>query len=848
MKLKNFYVKPKFPEELKPLFEISYNMWSTWDKETERLFRRINPELFREVHHNPVEFLHRLSKEDIAKLSKDNGFLYELNKVYDKFKQYMSFEGFYTNEENEDKPVDKENVIAYFSMEFGMHESVPIYSGGLGVLAGDYLKAASDMGIPLVGIGLLYTYGYMNQRIAIDGYQHEEYCENQWSLKPICETVNDRGEPLLFSMKIKDKDIWVKIWEIDVGKIKLYLLDTNIQQNDPSTRCITDHLYIADKQLRIQQEIILGQGGLKALDVMNIKPKVFHLNEGHSAFLIVERIKQLVLEKKMTFEKAKQLVIQSTVFTTHTPVIEGNEHFDDSIIIEYLKYDIETLKMPMDRFLKCGKVDGSRIFWLPVFAIKYSKFRNGVSKLHAEVSRNMWKGIFPYMQDNEIPITHVTNGVHLQTWLSLEITYLFDRYIGPDYMHRANSSDLWDGVDSIPSNEIWDAHKRRKEQLITFLRKRVVDSLQKKGAQAKSIRKASKILNPQFLTIGFARRFATYKRADLLFQDPERLKSILTRPGKTVQIIFAGKAHPADIAGKAIIKNILNNTVKYGLEDNIVFIEDYDMDIARHMVQGVDVWLNNPIKPMEASGTSGIKAGINGIINLSVLDGWWAECYDGDNGWAINAGDHYTDIELKNQAEAQQIYDLIEDEIAEKYYDHGESYYPEEWVEIMKRSIYTVGKGFNMHRMFKEYYNKFYNKIFIGTEVLKKNDYKLIDDLLKLHDEYDPKWNNLNFKDVFTNLDSHSVSSSDTISVEAYIFLDGVNEKNIKVELFYNPEIENYEINEMKFVERYADNVAKYVCNFVLTGSGEQGFNIRIRPIDDLLFEMYPEYVKWYIK
>jgi len=485
-------------------------------------------------------------------------------------------------------------------MEFGMHESVAIYSGGLGVLAGDYLKAASDTGIPLYGIGLLYTYGYMNQRIAIDGFQQEEYLENKWYLKAIKETVGEDGEPLLFPMKIKGKDVWIKIWEIDVGKIKLYLLDTSIPQNDLAARCITDHLYISDKHLRIQQEIILGQGGLKALDLLGIKPRIFHLNEGHSAFLILERMKQLVNVQKMPFEKARQLIIQSTVFTTHTPVIEGNEHFDESFIREYFKDDVEELGMTMDRFLQCGKVDNSRIFWLPIFAIKYSKFRNGVSKLHGEVSRQMWKDIFPHMHDDEVPIDFVTNGVHLQTWLSMEITYLFDRYLGPDYMHKANSVKLWDGISVIPNNEIWEAHKRRKEQLITFVRKKIVQSLQRRGAPAKSIKRASNILNPQYLTIGFARRFATYKRANLLLQDFERLKKILTNPQRPVQIIFAGKAHPADVAGKTIIKDILNFANENNLEDHIVFVEDYDMDIARHMVQGVDVWLNNPIKPMEA--------------------------------------------------------------------------------------------------------------------------------------------------------------------------------------------------------------------------------------------------------
>lgn len=847
MKLKNFYVKPVVPDSLQPLYEISYNMWSTWDKEAERLFRRINPELFRSVKHNPVEFLHKLSAEDMAQLASDNGFLYELNKVYDKFKRYMTFEGYYTDENGNDIPAEKDEVIAYFSMEFGMHESVAIYSGGLGVLAGDYLKAASDTGIPLYGIGLLYTYGYMNQRIAIDGFQQEEYLENKWYLKAIKETVGEDGEPLLFPMKIKGKDVWIKIWEIDVGKIKLYLLDTSIPQNDLAARCITDHLYISDKHLRIQQEIILGQGGLKALDLLGIKPRIFHLNEGHSAFLILERMKQLVNVQKMPFEKARQLIIQSTVFTTHTPVIEGNEHFDESFIREYFKDDVEELGMTMDRFLQCGKVDNSRIFWLPIFAIKYSKFRNGVSKLHGEVSRQMWKDIFPHMHDDEVPIDFVTNGVHLQTWLSMEITYLFDRYLGPDYMHKANSVKLWDGISVIPNNEIWEAHKRRKEQLITFVRKKIVQSLQRRGAPAKSIKRASNILNPQYLTIGFARRFATYKRANLLLQDPERLKKILTNPQRPVQIIFAGKAHPADVAGKTIIKDILNFANENNLEDHIVFVEDYDMDIARHMVQGVDVWLNNPIKPMEASGTSGIKAGINGVLNLSVLDGWWPECYNGTNGWAITAGDFYSDMNLKTSAEAQQIYDLLEEEITEKYYEKGESYYPEEWVEMMKSSIFSVGKGFNMHRMLTDYFNKFYEKEFKTLDLLESNNFKKIDEFMVMNKTFAEKWHSLSIKDAFTNIDSHSVDSSENISVEVYVHLDSMQHEDVAVELFYCPDEDTCGIVMLDYVERYGDNVAKYTGTFTLKGSGEQGYNIRIRPSNDFFFELYSQYVKWLI-
>jgi starch phosphorylase len=848
MKFKNFYVKPVVPEALQPLYEISYNMWSTWDKEAERLFRRINPELFRSVKHNPVEFLHRLSQEDTKRLSEDSGFLYELEKVYDKYKRYMSFDGFYTDEHGNDVPADKENVIAYFSMEFGMHESVPIYSGGLGVLAGDYLKAASDTGLPLYGVGLLYTYGYMNQRIAVDGFQHEEYQENKWYLNPVKETSDQNGEPVLFPMKIKDKDVWIKVWEIDVGQIKLYLLDTNIQQNDLSTRCITDYLYVADRDMRIQQEIILGQGGMKALDIMGIKPKIYHLNEGHSAFLILERIKKMVLEDKMPFEKAKQLVINSTVFTTHTPVIEGNEHFEETYIKEYLKGDVAQLGMTMDRFLECGKVDGAKIFWLPVFAIKYSKYRNGVSSLHGEVSRGMWKDIFPYFQEDEVPIDSVTNGVHLQTWLSMEITYLFDRYLGPDYLHRANSSELWEGVSVIPDSEIWEAHKRRKEQLITFVRKKLVHTLQRKGAPAKSIKQASNVLNSQYLTIGFARRFAAYKRANLLLQNPERLKKILTDPQKPVQLIFAGKAHPADVIGKGIIKELLTFTSEYGLEDHIVFVEDYDMNIARHMVQGVDVWLNTPMKPLEASGTSGIKAGINGVLNFSVLDGWWPECYDGTNGWAITAGDYYKDSLLKNSAEAQQIYDLLEEEITEKFYQKSDSYYPEEWLQMMKSSIYSVGKGFNMHRMLTEYFNKFYNKEFKTIDRLKKKDYKELDEMMAINNQFKEKWKHIIIKDAFIGVDTQSVISSEYLPAEVYVYLDDMKEGDISVELFYCADEKTCEITELKFVERYEDNVAKFSGKFELTGSGEQGFNIRIIPSNKFFSELYPEYIKWFEK
>jgi len=846
MKFKDFYVRPNIPEALKPLFEMSYNVWATWDKDAGRLFRRMNPHAYDKVNRNPIALFHEVGADRLSELAEDKGFLYEMQKVYDKFSDYMGFRSTYEKNGNDSKLFGQGDVIAYLSMEYGLHESLPIYSGGLGVLSGDHLKAASDLGFPLVGIGLLYKFGYFDQEINLNGFQEERYTQNNWYLKPIKEVKDDQGNALTFKMKIKDFDLNVKIWCIQVGKVPLYLLDTNLPENSDYARGITDHLYVSDRRRRLEQEILLGEGAEIALSMLKIAPKIYHLNEGHSAFLIVERLQRLMQEKKMSFEVAKQWIRQTTVFTTHTPVVEGNEHFHIDLIREYLKDDVKRLGLTMDQFLEFGRIEGSNYFWLPAFAVLFARFSNGVSKLHGEVSRGMWKALYPTLDEREVPIGYVTNGVHLQTWLSTELTYLFDRYVGPDYLHHGQRGEIWKNVDHMPDAEVWEAHRRTKGQLITFVRRQKVKRLVERGASLKQIKAAENVLNPEYLTIGFARRFASYKRANLILQDKERLVNILKNPSMPVQFVFAGKAHPADGNGKGLIKEIIEFAKEYNVEDRFVFMENYSMGVAKHLVQGVDVWLNTPIKPMEASGTSGMKAGMNGVLNLSVPDGWWPECYNGENGWTINAGDAYQNPEMKRVAEASQIYQLIEDEIAPCYYQFAGNHFSEEWVQKMKNAIRTVGKGFNMHRMLKDYYRKFYLPEITEIGQVAADDFAALKLLESQYKEIQAKWDKVSVKDVLPKESKDAFCAGMDLNVDVYVNLGDCNSDMLSVELVYLLNEEEVEVKKLEFVEKYPDSVAKFYGTLGLKGHGVQGINVRVRPSSDALYQAYPGLVHYY--
>ncbi len=826
---------------------MAFNLWSYWDKDAERLYSRIDTLLYSITKHNLTLMLQKIDAGKLEKLGQDKGFIYELEKVYRKFTEYIEFEGTYYDREEHKTNFQEDKIVAYLSMEYGLHESIPIYSGGLGILSGDHLKAASDVGIPFVGFGLLYKYGYFNQKINFNGYQEEDYCENQWYAKAVEEVKDREGNPLVITVPVREELFHVKIWKIQVGKVPLYLLDTDIAPNSSRIRSVTDMLYDADRDKRIMQELVLGRGCVILCKALGIDPVVYHLNEGHSAFLVVERLKNLIKEKGRNFEEARTLVRHSTVFTTHTPVIEGNENYDPLKIIYYLEQDIKELGITNEDFLKLGQTNGSSIFWLPAFAIHFSRFINGVSKIHSRVSREMWKNLFPNYYEKEIPIDHITNGVHVQTWLSQEMTYIFDRYLGPDYLHQAESEEVWQKIFTTPDSEIWSAHMRRKEQLISFIRNRMVQDLRSKGMPMGKIKKVKTILNPHYLTIGFARRFAPYKRANLILRDPERLVKLVKHAEKPIQVIFADKAHPADQRGKDLIKEILDFAQKYDIEDRLVFVEDYNMNVAKHMVQGVDIWLNTPLKPLEASGTSGMKAGINGILNLSVLDGWWPECYNAENGWAITAGDGYENYDMKCAAESNQIYELLEEEITGLYYERNENNVPEEWVQLMKNSIYTVGKGFNMHRAVREYLYKFYLPQALTYQKLEEEKGALLKELGQWKKKIDAYWDKVYIKDFNTGTEGKTTGAGQTIKLEAHVYLDDADHSDYMVELlyFYSEEDEEPARIKMDYVKRYDDKIIEFQGHITLKGSGIQGVGVKLCPAWELFIETYPDYVKW---
>ena len=839
MVLKSLFVYPRYPENLRKLIYLAYNLWTLWDADAIKIFYRIDPALFRSTNKNPVAFLHSIPEGRLAELSNDRTFLYDLEKAWDKFEAYEK------NQTRYDE-LFKNVHIAYFAMEYGLHQSIPIYAGGLGILSGDYLKGVSDLGIPIVGIGLFYRYGYFNQRINLNGVQEEVYRENSVYYMPVKEFKTTDGNPIYVTVQILNTPVKAKVWYINVGKAKILLLDTNIEDNLPEFRTITDYLYVAKKDVRLMQEIVLGFGGMKVLEVAGIKPDIFHLNEGHSAFLILERLNNLINKEKYTLKEAYGLIKNTTVFTTHTPVEAGNENYPADMIKKYFEKELNGIGITFDEFLGFGKRGEDATFWLPAFAIRFSQYVNGVSKIHSDVSKKMWGVLFPQQELREIPIISITNGVHY-SWLSNEMRELFERYLGTDYIYEKGNGEKWKRILSIPDEEIWETHLKRKREMILFLRKTVEEQYIQKGYSLVKIKKAQEMLNPRYLTICFARRFATYKRPTLIIRDKERLKRILTNNERPVQLIFTGKAHPADFAGKNMIKEILDFAREYGVEDRVIFIENYTRDVAIHLVQGVDVWLNTPVKPLEASGTSGIKAGINGVLNLSVMDGWWPESYTMKNGWAITAGEVYGDPELRDSAEANQIYDLLEEEIASLYYDRDELDIPREWVQMMKESIYSIYVGFNINRMLDEYCEKFYLSAVKQRRGLLDNDRKPLKDLIKRSEVINKLWEKVFIKDVITDIDRKDVLFvNDSVHVECYVQLDDVDPSFIDVEIFYSREKDHsFDAVRLNFVEKYQDNVGKYEGNLVLISSGIQSIRIRLVPSDEHIRNLYPDLVKW---
>jgi starch phosphorylase len=845
MNSKNILVYPKYPRNLHRLYQIAQNLWCTWNYDAINLFYRIDARLFKEVSHNPVRFLHSLSKERLETLSADRGFLFELEKVWQQFDEYMRFDE-EAKEKNGKGDFDKKEPIVYFSMEFGLHESIPIYAGGLGVLAGDFLKGASDMGLSVIGLGLLYRCGYFTQKINPNGYQEEVYIEFENHLIPIKEKHLENGDPAFVDMRIGDDTVLIKIWQIDVGKTQLLLLDTDIESNPPQYREITNELYTADRERRIWQELVLGIGGINALALLGMEPKVYHLNEGHSAFLILGRLKQLMLGKKLSFSEARAIIRASTVFTTHTPLIEGNENFPTQLVKKYLEKEVKALGITFDDFAKIGFVgDNKDIFWLPAVAIRFSDYVNAVSQQHERVSRHMWAQLWPRRSKAEIPISYVTNGVH-RGWVSENFTTIFGRYVGPDYIHKGQKEEVWRTVSNIPDEEIWQAHRRNKQDLINFIRRKLADDITARGYSQAKILKLSRLFNPEYLTIVFARRFAPYKRSTLILTDKERLKQILTSTTKPVQLIFSGKAHPADFNGKNLIKDVIEFSKDYGLEDRVIFLENYDINVARHLCWGADVWLNVPMKDMEASGTSGMKAAMNGVLQLSCMEGWWIENYNGKNGWAVTAGQFYNRADLQEVAEAGQIYDLLEEEITELYYDRNGAGIPEQWVKMMKESIFSSCQKFNMNRVLDNYMKQYYIPSRKESERLTADGFKVLKDSVSQEAQVVKYWDIIKLTSFATSVDKKlRLVEDDSVEAACSLYVDNAPPELFKVELFYTfSENRDYKIIPMEFSGKDGSS-AQYKCAFNLTGYGLQNMNVRVKPANETIESLHPELIKW---
>ncbi len=690
------------PRRITRLGELAYNLWWVWNLDAQRLYSLIDHPLWERVYHNPVAFLRRVERANVNAATNDHYYLELYDRVMRDFDAYMSGEGAFFKRTY---PNQKDQSIAYLSFEFGLHESLPVYAGGLGILAGDHLKEASDLGLPLMGVGFYYTQGYFSQKISEDGWQETRNMFLNHEELPVVRLTQEDGSPLLISVLLAGRNVYARILEVRVGRISLFLLDTDVEANNPADRMLTARLYTSDQEVRICQEILLGIGGVRALRLLGLNPTAWHMNEGHSAFLTLQRLREFIAEGD-TFEEAVAKVRASNIFTTHTPVPAGNDEFPLWLVDKYFAQVWEELNLTRDQFIDLARnqADWGQTFSMPVLAIHLSAKSNAVSELHGQVSRSMWKHLWPGKRAEEVPITSITNGVHPASWMARRLGLLFDHHLGQDWRDHIDDPDMWALIDNIPDGELWAVRRHLKNKLVSFAIERARRQWVAGGFHPVQVVASGVLLEPYSLTIGFARRFATYKRATLILRDIDRLLSIVNNDKMPVQIIFAGKSHPADEPGKLLIQQVYRTVKDARNGGRLVFLEDYDMNLARLLVQGVDVWLNTPRRPNEASGTSGMKAAMNGTLNFSVLDGWWREGFNGHNGWAIGDEREYSDPNLQDDLDSRSLYDTLEKEIIPLYYDNqGADSLPHAWIERMKESVRTLAPQFSTRRMVKEY-------------------------------------------------------------------------------------------------------------------------------------------------
>ena len=849
MKIHSFNVQPHLPENINFLEELANDMWFTWNWQAILLFVQVDEKLWTAAKRNPKWFLGSVPQKRFEELSKDENFVQLVNKVKESYYNYKNNpHTWYHDHKHENGQL----LTAYFSMEYGIGEGLPIYSGGLGMLAGDHIKSASDLGMPIIGVGLFYKQGYVQQVLNREGWQNEEYPDNDWAHMPVERVQDKNGKDIVVDIPLGGENVKACIWRVPVGRTSLYLLDTNLQENTPAQRAITEKLYGGDRENRIRQEVVLGIGGVKALTAMGIKPTVYHINEGHSAFLLFQRIIDLMKNENLTFGQSCERVWASSVFTTHTPVIAGNEHFDPVLVRKYMQFYADQMHISWDEFLAIGKEKPtSTLYCMTVVALRLAAYCNGVAKLHGLVSREMWHNLWPELPISEVPITSITNGIHSASWISHELNELFRKYLyNNDQLGEVDPSDEapWQKLDSIPNDELWKLHSLRKNKLIELVQNRLKRQLTRQGFDVMTVKKASKVLRPDVLTIGFARRFATYKRATLLFKDLNRLDKIINNPSRPVQFVFAGKAHPADTAGKEFIKLIVGLTQNDPrFKGKIVFIEDYNMNTARYMVQGVDVWLNNPIRPMEASGTSGMKAALNGALALSVLDGWWDEVGPCDFGWSIGGPETYKSETERDAVEAEALYSLIEQEIAPAYYAKDDKGLSETWLNLMKESIKHIAPVFNTNRMVKEYYEKFYvpaNNYSLGLAEPGKTQ-ALSEWRKKIKDN----WYRVSITDT-TPSPENAISMGEQVKFTARVNLGGLVPDDVQVELYLGQRGTLGGIVKEKAIAMtctgQADNAYTYEVSMAPVNSGRQDYALRILPKNDSIpHVLMPLFIRW---
>jgi len=849
MKVTSFTVLPDTPEALDPLKEIAYNMWFSWNHEARELFMRLDQEYWEKSYQSPINMLCMLPLHRLQEAAQDQDFLAQVKGVYQNFQKYLNAKPWFEKKFGK----RKKPFIAYVSLEYGIDEGLPLYSGGLGILAGDHMKSASDLGIPLVGIGLLYRQGYFKQYLNADGWQMESYPENNRYRMPLSLERDAAGKPLLIDLSDVNIPAKFQVWRVDIGRIPLYLLDANISSNAIEHQVITMQLYGGDRDMRIRQELLLGIGGLRALQALGLSPTVCHINEGHAAFLTLERIRQYMEAGGLSFQEAFEICWSSNVFTTHTPVPAGNERFNHYLMQKYLGGYVEKLGLSWNDFLAMGREDPANQgeeFCMTILALKMCARSNGVSRLHGSVSRKMWKNLWPGLNQEDIPITSITNGIHGRSWVSHEQANLFLKHLGEAFIDEPLNVDSWKGIDTIPDTDLWELRDMRREKLVNFARKRLRVQFARRKLSPSEINIADEVLDPKALTIGFARRFATYKRPYLLLREPERLARILLDAKQPVQLIIAGKAHPADNAGKEMIRQIIHFTRDEKFRPKIVFLEDYDLTVARYMVQGVDVWLNTPRRPMEASGTSGMKAAANGVLNLSVLDGWWPEAYASGTGWPIGWGEEYDDHDYQDAVEGHLLYDTLEREVIPLFYKRDAEGIPRAWVKNIKTTLKRLGFAFSSNRMVAEYTDRCYLNADRDCGNLKAREYTLAREMAGWRRKIRSNWGNIRVINLNTDFGGEFLRTGDEVGIVAEIHLGELSPDDVAIELYHGP-VDDREVITSGLIEKMevqgsSNGIHAYRGTMVCQYAGRYGFALRVVPGHYALpHHLIPGFILW---